>query len=132
MAGLNPDLRFQPWNWRLFGVGSRWILSTRHGGAKVVLSAGLDHKRHPCLLVRKSEQDGQLVPLTPDHPVAQVLELAPSMYEICLAVARLPIKDGEDLIVDAARVVARQTGVDLAGEEEEGAERDATLFRPPR
>ena len=63
-----------PWTWRNFGAG--WMLTTAHGGAKVVLTAGTDEAGRPALMVR--DEDGILEPITPDHWLAEaMLRLAP-------------------------------------------------------
>jgi hypothetical protein len=133
MAGPKSDLRLQPWYLGRFNQEGPFTFFTRHGGSKVVLSPGA-HRGKACLMVRQSETDGRLVPITPEHPLAVAIALMPSMLEICLAVSQLPIAGGEDLIVDAARVVAKLTDLaaDQAAEEDESADRSPALFRPAR
>jgi len=62
-----------PWTWRDFGDGL--MLTTARGGAKIVICAGRDGK----LQVR--DEDGVLVTITPEHPVALLLAAAPDLYE---------------------------------------------------
>ena len=69
----HPRLPTPPWLWRNFGSG--FGLYTQHGGAKVVLMAG---GREPeAMLVR--DDHGILVPITADHPVAELLGAAPEL-----------------------------------------------------
>lgn len=107
------DVRRQPWKWHNFGYG--WMLIRRNGPRKVVLKP-VYYGGTVAIDVRNP--DGSLVELTPEHPIARMLERAPEMLEVCLAVAGSPLPDGEDLTVDAARRVLALMGVS----EEEAAD----------
>lgn len=102
MPDLKQDLRRQPWNWRR--SGGTWILTTRTGGARVILGI-IPMQEGPRLVVPKGAEDSRLIDLTPEHPIARILEEVPGLFEICNAVAARPIADGQELIVDAARAL---------------------------
>lgn len=104
----NRDLRLQDWAWSRFG--GPVMLVTRTGGSKVILSA-FKNGRQVGLCVRKSLDDGQLIEVTANHPIARLLEQVPKLYNLCLLTA-----EGNDpaLLQETAKLL-----VELIGDWEE-------------
>lgn len=99
-----------PWTWRDFGNGLG--LYTAHSGAKVVLAASMGPVGGR---IMARGEDGVLEPLTPEHPVARVVEAAPGLLVLAEQAVAGYTQAGyvEPCVIDGLRAaIAKARGTD--------------------